>query len=128
MEMTLKLALKGDMSFNLNVPIIINKDKMWVKIPSIPILPLPEEVTGKFLELDPKQLLEESGQAVPNFDLTRNQKFTNDIAAIIFNNINEEAYLTDVNVKDAGLLNGVNAKQVIRFQMSKDQIEPLAVS
>lgn len=125
MEMTLTLALKGDMSFNLNMPIIMNKDKVWVKIPSIPVLPLPESITGKFLELDLKQLAEESGQAVPDFDPIKNQKFASEVIAIIFNNVDEETYLTDVKVKEAGLPEGVDAKQVIRFQMSKEQVEPL---
>lgn len=124
LEMTLTLALKGDMSFNLNMPIVMNQDKVWVKIPSIPILPLPEEITGKFLELDLKQLMEESGQAVPSFDPVKNQKFSNDVLSIIFDNIDEEAYLTNVKVKEAGLPDGVNAKQVVRFELSKEQIEP----
>lgn len=125
MEMTLSLALKGDLAINFNMPIVLNSDKMWIRIPNIPFFPLPESITGKFLELDLKQLAEDSGQPMPNIDPGKSQKFANDMMGIIFNNIDEKEYLTDVKVKDAGLPDDVNAKQVIRFHIAKNQVEPL---
>lgn len=125
LEMTLSLALKGDMAINFNMPIVLNSDKMWVRIPNIPFLPLPDSIAGKFLEIDMKQLAEESGQPMPNIDPAKSQKLSNDLMGIIFKNIDEKEYLTDVKVKDAELPDGVNAKQVIRFHVAKDQVEPL---
>jgi hypothetical protein len=124
-EMTLTLALKGDLSFNLNIPVVVTEDKVWVKIPSIPLLPLPDGVTGKFLELDLKELAEETGEAAPSFDLAQNQKFTNELLSIVFKHIDEKTYFTNVKVEEAGLPDSVKAKQVIRFQLSKEQVEPL---
>ena len=124
MEMTLTLSLKGDLAIDFNIPIVMEQDKVWVKIPNIPFLPLPDDITGKFLELDLKQLAKESGQAMPSIDPGQSQKFANELMGIIFKNIDETAYLTDVKVKDAGLPDGVDVKQVIRFQVGKDQVEP----
>ena len=125
MEMTLSLALQGDMAINFNMPIVLKSDKMWIRIPNIPFLPLPESIAGKFLELDMKQMAEESGQPMPNIDPGKSQKFANDLMGIIFKNIDEEEYLSDVKVKDAGLPDGVDAKQVVRFHIGKNQVEPL---
>jgi hypothetical protein len=124
LEMTLSLALKGDMAVNFNIPIILEKDKMWVKIPNIPFLPLPQEMVGKFLELDLKKLAEQSGQPMPNVDPAKSQKLVNDILVIIFKNVDEKQYLSDVNVKDAGLPADADVKQVIQFKVNKDQVEP----
>lgn len=124
LEMTLSLVLKGDMAVNFNIPIVMEQDKVWVKIPNIPFFPLPEDMTNKFLELDLKQLAEQSGQSMPSVDPGKSQKLVNDLMGIIFKNVDEKEYLSDVKVKEAGLPDGVDAKQVIRFQVSKDQVEP----
>jgi len=123
-EMTLSLALKGDMAVNFNIPIIMEKDKLWMKIPNIPFLPLPEAMADKFLELDLKQLAEQSGQPMPQIDPGKSQKFTSDVMGIIFKNIDEKQYLTEVKAKDAGLPDDAGAKQVIQFKIGKDQVEP----
>jgi len=124
LEMTLSLTLKGDMAINFNIPIVMEQDKMWVKIPNIPFFPLPEDMTNKFLEMDLKQLAEQSGQPMPNVDPAKSQKLANDLMGVIFKNVDEKEYLSDVKVKEAGLPEGVDAKQVIRFQVGKDQVEP----
>lgn len=124
LEMTLSLALKGDMAVNFNIPIIMEKDKMWVKIPNIPFLPLPQDMVGKFLELDLKKLAEQSGEPMPNIDPAKSKDFVNDVLAIIFKNVDEKQYLSDVKVKDAGLPDDADVKQVIQFKVGKDQVEP----
>ena len=124
-EMTISVALKGDMAVTLNIPIIMEKEKIWVKIPNIPFLPLPQDIVGKFLELDLKKLAEQSGQTMPNFsEPSKSMKFFNDVQAIVFNNVDEKQYLSDVKVKDAGLPDDVDVKQLIQFKMGKEQVEP----
>lgn len=125
MEMDMSLALKGDMAVTLNIPMVITKEKMWVKIPSIPFVPLPEDVAGKkFLEIDMKQMAEKSGQPMPEFDPAKSQKFVNDVMAIIFDNIEEEQYFSNVKPGDAGVPDDAGVKQVVQFKVAKDQVEP----
>ncbi|WP_276357893.1 hypothetical protein [Cohnella caldifontis] len=124
LEMTLSLALKGDMAVNFNIPIVMEKEKMWVRIPNIPFFPLPEDMVNKFLELDLKQLAEQSGQPMPSIDPAKSQKFANDILGIIFKNVDEKQYLSEVKAKDAGLPEDADVKQVIQFKVGKDQVEP----
>jgi hypothetical protein len=124
MEINLQLALKGDLAVTFNVPIVMNGEKVWVKIPNIPMLPIPEDVVGKFVELDLKKLAEQSGQTLPSMDVGKSQKLLNDILGIVFTHVEEKDYLTAVKAKDAGLPADVDVNQVVQFHMDKAQIEP----
>lgn len=89
------------------------------------MLPIPEDVVGKFVELDLEELAKQTGEPMPNMDIAKSQKFYNEVSEIVFKHIEEEKYLTDVKVKDAGLPTDVDAKQVVQFHMDQSQIEPL---
>ncbi|TVX94999.1 hypothetical protein [Cohnella terricola] len=125
MEVNLQLALKGDLAITFNIPVVMTEKKVWVKIPNIPMLPIPETVLNKFIELDLEKLAEESGQPMPKMDVSKSQKFTSDLMAIIFKHIEEDKYLSEVKVKDAGLPSDVDVKKVIQLHMDQTQIEPL---
>jgi hypothetical protein len=125
LEMDLSLMLKGDMAITLNIPMVMTQDKIWMKIPNIPVIPLPEDIAGKkFLEIDMKQLAEESGQPVPEFDPAKSQKFANDVMTIIFDNIDADQYLSSVKASEAGLPEDAGVKQVVQFKVAKDQVGP----
>ncbi|TJY38923.1 hypothetical protein E5161_18995 [Cohnella pontilimi] len=123
-EMKLNVALKGDMSINVNVPLVMTKDKMWFKIPNTPFFPVPEKLKDKFVEVDLKKLAEESGQPLPNLDPGKSQQMANDMLGIVFKHVDEKQYLSDVKAKDAGLPQDADVKQVIQFKLTKDQVEP----
>jgi hypothetical protein len=128
MEMNLKLDLKGDLAISFTIPIIMTTDKVWIKIPNIPMLPIPENVQGKFIELDLKELAEQSGQTMPTIDVGKSQQMGNDMMEIIFKHIEEETYLSSVSVKDAGLPADVAVDNVIQFNLDKAQIEPFVMT
>lgn len=51
----------GDLKTLLEIPIVVEKEKVWIKIPSIPGI-VPDEYAGQQLELDMKQLAEMRGE------------------------------------------------------------------
>ncbi|MFC4601784.1 hypothetical protein [Cohnella hongkongensis] len=122
-ELNLQLALKGDLAINFNVPVVMTEKKMWVKIPNIPMLPIPESVQNKFVEIDLEELAEQSGQPMPNLDVAKSQKFANELTEIVFKHVEEETYLNSVKVGDAGLPSDVDAAQVVQFQLNQSQLE-----
>lgn len=124
MEMNLKLDLKGDLAISFTIPIIMTTEKVWVKIPNIPMLPIPESIQNKFVELDLKELAEQSGQPIPSMDVGKSQKMVNDMMEIIFKHIEEDTYLTSIDKKEAGLPEDITVDQVVQFHMDKAQIEP----
>lgn len=123
-EVELKLELKGDLAINFQIPIIASEKKLWVKVPNIAMLPVPEELVGKYLELDLEQLAEQTGQEIPTMDPKQSQKFVEDLINIVFKHLNAEDYLSSVKAKDAGIPSDVDAKQVVQVHVKKDQIEP----
>jgi hypothetical protein len=92
------------------------------------MLPIPEALVGKFVELDLKKLAEQSGQPMPSLDIGKTQMMANDVLAIVFKHIEEESYLSSVKVKEAGLPDGVDVDQVVQFHIDKEQIEPLVIT
>jgi len=123
MELNLQLALKGDLAITFNVPVVMTEKKIWVKIPNIPMLPIPETVKDKFVELDLEELAKESGQPLPNMDVAKSQKFSNDVMGILFKHLDEKTYLKSIKVKDAALPSDVNASQVVQFHLDQSQLE-----
>lgn len=123
-EINLQVAIKGDLAMTVTVPILMNKEKMWVKVPNIPMLGLPAEIVGKYIEVDLKKLAEQQGQEIQSLDIGTTQKLVNDVSAIVFKHIDEETYLKDVSAKDAGITaDGVD--KVVQTHVTKDQVEPL---
>lgn len=124
-EVILKLELKGDLAINITLPIVVSEKKLWVKVPNIPMLPIPEELVGKFLELDMEELAEETGQEIPSVDPKLSQDFVKDLVEILFKHIEADDYLSDVKAKDVGIPSDVDVKQVVQLNVDKSKIEPL---
>lgn len=123
-EVNLQLALKGDLAITFNVPMVMTEKKIWIKIPNIPMLPIPETIVNKFVEVDLEKLAEETGEPLPKIDMKQSQQFSNDVSGIVFKHVEEGQYLSDIAVKDAGLPADVDAKQVVQFRVDQTQLEP----
>lgn len=129
-EVTLDIAIKGDMTMNISVPMVITTEKMWVKIPNIPMLAglIPEELSGKFIELDYEQLNEMSGSETAfdpgAMDLETQQKLSMEMYGVLTDHFEEETYFTVADAKNATLPDNVDAKQVITFSVDDSNLEP----
>ncbi|QWU16375.1 hypothetical protein SAMN04487895_12927 [Paenibacillus sophorae] len=124
-ELTLVLNLKGDMAMSFTVPMVMTAEKLYVKIPSIPFLPIPENIVGKYVMLDLKKLAEQEGAEFnPGMlDTQKTQKLSNEILSALLAEYDESKYFKDINAKDANLPEGVDAKQVIQFQITNDNVK-----
>jgi hypothetical protein len=124
-ELTLVLNLKGDMSMSFNVPMVMTSEKLYVKIPSIPFVPIPETILNKFVEIDLKALAEQEGTEFnPNsLDSQKMQKLSNEVMDSVLAEYDEKKYFNEINPKDANLPEGVEAKQVIQFQVTNDNVK-----
>ncbi|WP_042202116.1 hypothetical protein [Paenibacillus camerounensis] len=125
-ELTMVLNLKGDMAMSFNIPMVLTGDKMYVKIPSIPFLPLPETVVGKFLELDPQELAAQQGVAVTpgtTIDTKKVQDLSNEVLSTLLGEYDEETYFKNVKPEEAGIPEEVDAKQVVQFQVTNSNVK-----
>ena len=125
-EVNMKISISGDLAMSFNLPIIMNDKKMWMKIPNIPMLGLPEDLTDKFVEFDLEKLAEQEGTEWPGTaDMKTTTKLANDVSGIFFKHIDEKTYLSEVKAKDAGIPDDKDLKSVTQVHLTKDQVEPL---
>ncbi|WP_078554121.1 hypothetical protein [Bacillus alkalicellulosilyticus] len=88
----------GDARTTVEIPVMIEAEKMWVRVPNIPGL-VPGEVAGQFVELDFKELAELSGEeymGVVNPLNSEEQEimneFINEASNILVNDIDESFF------------------------------------
>lgn len=125
-EVTVDLALNSqDMKFSLSFLIILSEDKVWVKIPQIPMFPLPETIVDKFIEIDMKQMLEEQGQSsAALFDTAQAQKLGQELLNVIMKNMDEKTYFSTVEATDVkDLPEGYKADQFVRFAITNENFD-----
>ncbi|WP_405105924.1 DUF6612 family protein [Paenibacillus sp. FSL K6-1217] len=124
-ELTMVLNLKGDMAMSFTVPMVMTGEKMYVKVPSIPFLPIPETIVNKYVELDLKELAEQGGTEFnPSaMDTAKMQKLSNEVVNTLLGEYDEAKYFNNIKPKDAGLPEGVEAKQVVQFQVTNDNVK-----
>lgn len=124
-EMQMGINLKGDMAMTFNIDMVMTKEKIYVKIPSIPMLPFPEDVVGKYLVLDMKELAEEAGETFnpETLDAEKSQKFATEVLDALISEYDQTKYFKEVATKDAKLPEGVEAKQVVQFFVTNDSLK-----
>jgi hypothetical protein len=113
------------MTTTITIPLVMTAEKLYVKIPSIPFLPLPESVTGKFLVLDLKELAEQAGEEFnPDlFNPEKSQKLSMELMGALFAEYESGAYFSNIDPKEASLPAGFKAKQVVQFAITNDNVK-----
>lgn len=119
-ELNMELKLSGDMAMTFTVPMVMTQEVLYVKIPQIPMLALPDTLVGKFLKLDLKELAAQQGQEYKPLSPATTQQLTQDLSNAILDKYDQAKYFKDVDTKDAALPEGVDAKQVVQFAVTND--------
>jgi hypothetical protein len=115
------LDLQG-MSMNLEIPMIMTEEKLWIKVPAIDFIPELAEMKGKFLELDFQKLSELSGQPMPSTDPKAQLEFTKKIMEIAFKHFGDE-FFVDSEEKAVKLPSGVESERIVTFQVTNNNLE-----
>ncbi|MGM1049896.1 MAG: DUF6612 family protein [Bacillota bacterium] len=124
-EMQMGINLKGDMAMTFNIDMVMTKEKIYVKIPSIPMLPFPEDVVGKYLVMDLKELAEQAGESFnpESLDAQKSQKFATEVMNALIAEYDQAKYFKQIETKDAKLPEGVDAKQVVQFYITNENVK-----
>jgi hypothetical protein len=123
MEMDLKLALPGDLALTVDVPVIFTEDKVYVRIPDIPMLPL-GDAAGKFVELDPAGLTEEDGGTLPAVDVELQRKLSGEVLGILFRSLDEKIYFQELKKDDvSGLPGDLKADRYVKFSVTPENFD-----
>ncbi|MDP5276131.1 hypothetical protein [Chengkuizengella axinellae] len=124
-EMILDLEIPGDMSFNVNLPMIIEEERTLVKVPNIPFIPLPEEVKGKFMEFNYDELSETEEEF--DFEILQKQnELIKEMSRIIFNHYNEEEYFT--LLEESQFPDGADVTEVVEIKITDENFEKVVLT
>lgn len=125
LEMDMTLKLDGPFPMNVNVPVVMTDEKMWVKVPEIPLAPTPEEFKDKFIELDFAELTAVAGQpaGMPVMDIQLQQKLNEALFDAFFNHFGAEFY-EEVSKDALQVPTGVEVDKVIKFEVTKEEFTP----
>ncbi|MCG7380904.1 hypothetical protein MH215_28385 [Paenibacillus sp. ACRSA] len=124
-EMTLGIELKGDMGMTFNIPMVMTAEKLYVKVPNVPFFPIPETIVNKFVEIDLKELAEQEGTEFnpQAMDAAKTQKLSNEVMDAVLGEYDQEKFFKNIAVKDAALPEEVDAKQVVQFSVTNDNVK-----
>jgi hypothetical protein len=130
-EVFLTARVTGDTEFAINLPILMTENKLWLKIPNTPFLPLPENVTGKYLELDFVELAAMTGEEISTISPEQQQRYQQlgaEMAELLFGALEDGEYFTNVSKEDAGIPGDVDANQAVKFELTNDNLRPFIES
>ncbi|WP_141503627.1 hypothetical protein [Paenibacillus luteus] len=116
-DMNMQIVIPGDMEMKLTVPMIMTEETLYVKVPQIPMLPLPETITGKFIKIDLKELAEQQGAA--DIDLEAQQKLGKELSEVLLKHFDEKTYFSQPKAEEAGLPADFKADQVVAFEINE---------
>lgn len=127
-EMFVTVRVTGDTEMAINLSFLMTEEKMWVKIPNTPFLPLPEELINKYLEIDFQELSELSGEEIDFSNQSQYQELAIELMEIFFGAFEEDDYFSTVSKEDAGLPDNVDAAQIVKFELTNDNLRPFIES
>lgn len=120
-EMVISVSLKGDMEFSLNIPVLLDGDELFIKLPNTPFFPLPEELQDKFIILS-KSDLEEQGLTDSTEDLEQYKSFVTDLLKILLEDFGDTDFLA--LLKDEAVPASIKeAKNVVQIKVTNETLE-----
>lgn len=119
LDMNMEIILPGMMDMKLEIPMIVTDKVVYVKIPNIPMLGIPETIADKYVQIDVEELAAEQNAEL-NMDLAEQQKLVQELSAALLKHFDEKTYFSELNAKDAGLPEGLKADQVVKFAISEE--------
>lgn len=119
-DVNLEVVLPGMMDMKLAIPMIMTEKMLYVKVPNIPMLGIPESIADKFVQIDLEELAEQQGTPAITFDVAEQQKLAQELSAAVLKHFDEKTYFSELKAADAGLPEGLKADQVVKFAISQE--------
>ncbi|MBU8881120.1 S-layer homology domain-containing protein [Bacillus sp. FJAT-29790] len=123
MDATVDLTLSGDIKTTISLPMVITKEKMWMKVPQTPFAPLPEELNGKFIEFDMKELQELQGQPIGALDIDLQTELALAINHLFLDQFADDFYNV-VKSDSIKVPSDIHVKHVVKFELTNENLQP----
>jgi hypothetical protein len=126
LEMVLNIALNGDMKVSLDIPVLLNGDKLYVKVPNVPFYPLPKALVGKFIEVDMKELEKKSAESNGKpADTELVTQFIKEAVGIFVDDFGGSEFVSELK-KEAIPTDIKDAKHVVQIKVTDATLEKFA--
>ncbi len=123
LEANMKLTMSGEFGVTMNMPMIMTAEKMWFKLPQIPMAPMPEELDGKFIEIDLTELPEIEGQPSVSMDFDLQMELSS-----VINNLFVEQFGPDfyqfTKADALQIPNNIDVQKVVKFELTNETLQP----
>lgn len=123
----------GDLKTKIDLPILMKEDKIWVKVPQLPVPEL-QGFAGKYIEIDIKELEKLSGSelTIDPANMEENQKIANqlyheELFPLFFKTYGEK-YVKKVDLKNVEVPQNIKAQQSVEFTVTQEQMDAFITS
>lgn len=123
-EADLDIRFTSEMEIAFSLLVVMNQDKIWIRVPDVPFPRFPPEAAGRFIEIDQRSLAEEEGAPLSPQDLGALKPLYPELVGVIFKHLDENAYFTALSKKEAALPDGADVKDVVRMKIDKEHLRP----
>lgn len=117
-DMNVEFTLPSLLNMKLNLPMIVTKEMLYIEIPAIPLLPLPDSVKDKYVMIDLNELAEQQ-ESSSSLDFATRQSFTQEASLEILKQFDENNFNV-MKATEAGLPEGLKADQLIEFAINEE--------
>lgn len=118
-----ELNIKGDMNIGLKVPVYMNQDKLLVKVPNTPLLPLDKEIVGKYVEVDLKELNKQQPAVPSQMDVKKQQDFAKELLGVVGTHFDNKTFFQDVSKKDVTLPSNADVDELVKFTINDGNLD-----
>ncbi|WP_100405699.1 S-layer homology domain-containing protein [Bacillus solitudinis] len=127
-EMDTVVQVGGDVGVSMKVSTIMTEEKMWMKIPSSPFMPIPEEVAGKYIEVDLATIPTAEGEEdLGQIDLELQTKLALALYDVYFEHFTDDFYQA-ISLDSVTYPSNIQAKQAVKFELSNENLELFAAT
>ncbi|MBP1938588.1 hypothetical protein [Paenibacillus sediminis] len=126
-EMRVDIKLHGQTPQTITMPIIFTKDKIYFKYPNIPLIAVPDTVKDKFIVMDLAEATQLDSVINPKMiEPKTTLALMSEMTKVLTDTYDGKSYFKEIDPKDAALPAGVEAKQVIQFNVGNENAKEAA--
>ncbi|MFD0590527.1 hypothetical protein ACFQZE_21290 [Paenibacillus sp. GCM10027627] len=118
-DIKMDVTLPSLLDTKLSVPMIMTDKKLYIQLPSIPLVGLPESAVGKYIVVDLEEQAKQEGREAASFNAAEQLKLVQELSGAALKHFDEKTYFKEVKAADASLPEGLKTDQIVHFSINE---------